>query len=309
MMIPEEEKAVPAESFGRLVRRLSEKSVEKNHDAFVDVAWDDPAMRIDPADPRWELLVDSALGGSEWYRALPQPERARLGLWLIASKMKIGVQFENLLSRGLLIFALAQPDRSPEFRYAYHEMIEESQHSLMFQEFVDRAGVETSALQGWRARIADHVVGLADRFPELFFIFVLGGEDPIDYFQREALKGEWAQHPLVRRITQIHITEEARHLCFARAFLRERVPSLTPRRRLALRVLVPVIMHFMAKAMLEPGPSIVAEFGIPEDVLDVAFRKNRAHHAHVINSLSKVRALCEELEIYDRRLWRGLGVT
>jgi hypothetical protein len=179
----------------------------------------------------------------------------------------------------------------------------------MFQEFVDRAGVKTGALRGWRARVADRVVGLADRFPELFFIFVLGGEDPIDYFQREALKGNWAQHPLVRRITQIHITEEARHLCFARAFLRERVPSLSPRRKLALRVLVPVIMHFMAKAMLEPSPSIVAEFGIPEDVLDVAFRQNRAHHAHVLGSLSKVRTLCEELEIYDRRLWRRLGVA
>src|SRR3989454_8600620 len=32
--------------------------------------------------------------------------------------------------------------RSPEFRYVYHEVIEEAQHSLMFQEFVNRSGFD-----------------------------------------------------------------------------------------------------------------------------------------------------------------------
>ena len=64
--------------------------------------------------------------------------RARIGLHMIATFMKIGLQFESVLKRGLLEFALELPNGSPEFRYAYHEVIEEAQHSLMFQEFVNR---------------------------------------------------------------------------------------------------------------------------------------------------------------------------
>jgi hypothetical protein len=309
--IPDEEQAADAETFARLVTRLSEKSVEKHYQAFTDVAWDDPAMRIDAGDPRWELPPDSTLGATAWYRALPQPVRARLGLTLLASKMKIGVQFENVLSRGLLGFALAQPDRAPSFRYAYHEVIEESQHSLMFQEFVDRSGVSTPGIGGWKIHVADWVIRAGARFPELFFLFVLGGEDPIDHFQREALRGGWPQHPLARRISQIHITEEARHLCFARAFLRERVPRLSRSRRIALALLAPVVLGVMAQSMLEPSPAIVAEFAIPDAVLDEAFRKNAEHRASVIASLAKVRALCEELGLTDgaQPLWRALGVT
>jgi hypothetical protein len=80
MMIPDEETAAKAEPFMRLVERLNVKSVEKHHDTFVDIAWDDPAMRIDASDPRWELPADSTLGATAWYRGLPQPVRARLGL-------------------------------------------------------------------------------------------------------------------------------------------------------------------------------------------------------------------------------------
>ena len=56
--------------------------------------------------------------------------RARIGLHSIAANMKAGLQFESILKRGLLEYAFLLPDHSPEFRYAYHEVIEEAQHSL-----------------------------------------------------------------------------------------------------------------------------------------------------------------------------------
>ncbi len=64
--------------FHALVRRLSEQSVRKNFDAYLDVPWDDHA--IDSADPRWELRSDDTLGATDWYQRLPQAERARLEL-------------------------------------------------------------------------------------------------------------------------------------------------------------------------------------------------------------------------------------
>src|SRR5258705_13267612 len=145
-------------------------------------------MRIDPADPRWELDGEEMLGATAWYRAQPQPVRAAIGLHMYASFMKIGLQFESVLKRGLLEYAFKLPNNAPEYRYVYHEVIEEAQHSLMFQEFVNRAGIDVPGLAGWEKVVSRMVVRLGRVFPELLFVFVLGGEDPIDHVQRQMLR-------------------------------------------------------------------------------------------------------------------------
>src|SRR3954447_4653049 len=182
-----------------LLDRLNEQSLRKRHDAYEDIAWDSGELALDPTDPRFELTAEEPLGATEWYCALPAETRARIGCDMSASKMKTGLQFESILQRGLLEFADTLPNGSPEFRYAYHEVIEEAQHSLMFQEFVNRAGFDARGL-GWLERLGGRViVRLARRFPELFFVFVLGGEDPIDHVQRRLLRREQPVHPLVER--------------------------------------------------------------------------------------------------------------
>ena len=50
----------------------------------------------------------------------------------------------------------------------------------------------------------------------------------VDAQGRTTLAAGKATHPLLRRVMQIHITEEARHICFAREYLRHHVPLLTP---------------------------------------------------------------------------------
>src|SRR5262249_51237269 len=118
------------------VHMLSRKSVEKHHDAYLDVPWDD--YDIDPHDRRFELPEDHPLGATAWYRALPQDERARLGLHVVAGALKTGIIFESSLKHGLLDFAGELPEGAPEFRYAYHEVVEEAQHSMMFAELLRR---------------------------------------------------------------------------------------------------------------------------------------------------------------------------
>jgi len=307
--IPEEERA--RETYDDLVRRLSRQSVVKHFDAYADVPWDSPEFAIDPDDPRWELGPDDSLGGTAWYRAQPAAVRSRIALHMYATFMKIGVQFENVLQRGLLEFALRLPNGSPEFRYAYHECIEEGQHSLMFQEFVNRTGFDIPGLAPWQRLGSRIVVGDARRFPELFFIFVLGGEDPIDHVQRTALRGGRELPPILKRIMQIHVTEEARHLCFARQYLRARVPRLPAPKRAALAVGAPLILGQMAKLMMRPSAQVVRTYGIPREVVAEAYTRNPEHRRKTITALSKVRDLCRELGIvtpWSVRLWQAVGV-
>ena len=310
--VPLEESRHGKESYEALLARLSRQSVTKRYECYRDIDWDAPEFRIDRADPRWQLLPSDPLGGSEWYRALPADERARLGLYRVATFMKVGLQFENVLSQGLLRFALSRPEQSLEQRYAYHEIIEESHHSMMFAEFVRRTGFTIPGLsRGW-ARLDQIVVELGARFPELFFVFVLGGEDPIDYAQRMALSSRDDWHPLVKRMTQIHITEEARHLCFARAFLREHVPKLSPAKRALLAVAAPGVLRLTTELMLRPPVEMMREFAIPREVIDEAFTLNPAYREVTHASLAKVRALLDELGLVtDRtqRVWRALGAA
>jgi hypothetical protein len=297
--------------FTDLLQRLSHQSVVKHFDAYADVDWDDPDSAIDPRDPRWELDSGSGLARTDWYRALPAETRARIGLHAITSNMKAGLQFENVLKRGLLEYAFRLPDGSPEFRYVYHEVIEEAQHSLMFQEFVNRTGLETPGLP-WELRLGSrNVVGLARRFPALFFVFVLGGEDPIDHVQRTVLRSDKEIHPLLERIMRIHVTEEARHLSFARSYLRTNVPKLPAWRRRAMAMQSPLILATEASVMLRPPRHLVRTYGVPKAVLREAYGPGSQNRQDAKDSLRKVRNLLVELGLVTpaaQRLWRRLGI-
>src|SRR5438552_3827442 len=60
---------------------------------------------IRPGGRRGAPGAADARGATAGSRAQRPAGRARLGLHLVATKMKIGTQFENVLQRGLLEFA------------------------------------------------------------------------------------------------------------------------------------------------------------------------------------------------------------
>jgi hypothetical protein len=302
---------VTAGAYEALVARLSRQSVTKHFDAYADVDWDGPEMRIDADDPRFELPATDPLAATEWYRTQPPEIRARIGLHRIAGNMKVGLQFESVLQRGLLEYAATLPNGSPEFRYAYHEVIEEGHHSMMFQEFVNRSGIPVRGLPKPMQFASHQVVKLGHLFPELFFTFVLGGEDPIDFVQRSALRSSEDLHPLLERIMRIHVTEEARHLSFARHYLRLQVSQLGWGRRQVLAVGTPIVLGTMAALMLRPSPEVVKTYRIPKDVLREAYANNPESRQYVVDSLRKVRELCVELDLINpvsQTIWRAFRI-
>jgi hypothetical protein len=313
-LVEEEQSDTNRKAFEALLERLSRQSVAPNRhfEAYVDIDWDAPDYQIDPSDSRWELGDWNPLGATDWYNAQPQPVRAGIGLHMIASQMRTGLQFESVLKRGLLEFTSNLPNGSPLFRYAYHEVIEEAQHSLMFQEFVNRSGVNPAGMPRLLRPGTLEVVKMGRRFPALFFVFVLGGEDPIDYAQRKGLREASDQvHPLLERIMRIHVTEEARHLSFARHYLKMTVPKLGPVRRRWLAYEAPIILGMMAGLMMRPPRDLVRRYHIPPSVIRDAYDNNATARAELHASLGKVRTLLDDLELItptSRLLWRAFGL-
>jgi hypothetical protein len=307
--LPTEEEGA---AFTDLVHRLNRQSVEKHFDAYVDVPWDDPEFLIDPTDPRWELEELDPLGGTEWYRSQPQEARARMGLERVAKMMKLGLEFENVLQRGLLLWAVRRPNGDPTFRYAYHEVIEEAHHTLMFQEFVNRTDMNPKGIPLRMRPGTAFVVQLATWFPQLFFLFVLGGEDPIDHVQRKTLRSGRELHPLIERIMRIHVTEEARHLSFARHYLKTTVPKLSRFKRFRLAVAAPFILGSMGPLMLRPSRSFAKRHNIPREVLREAYKSTPENRARMAEPVQKVRKLCEELGLITpltRPLWKAFRLA
>ncbi|MDA8282804.1 MAG: diiron oxygenase [Actinomycetota bacterium] len=298
-------------TFRSIVERLSRQSVDKHFDAYTDVAWDDPDFAVDPSDPRWDLWEGDGLGHTDWYRSQPEEVRSAIALHRVAAAMRIGWEFENILQRGLLSYVFRLPNGAEAFRYLHHEIIEESQHTLMFQEFVNRSGLPVRGLPRLITFVAERfVIRLSRADPQLFFLFVLGGEDPVDHLQRQRLRAG-VRHPLLERIMRIHVTEEARHISFARNYLRIEVPRSSRTRRLRLALRAPLLYGAMVRIMVDPPAQLGRAHGIPSAVMREAVR-HPSHRAIRAAAGSKPRKLCTDLGLvnaFTARLWDLAGLT
>ncbi len=296
--------------FRNVVARLSRQSVDKHFDAYADVPWDDPEMQVRADDPRFRLLDVDPVAQTDWYRSLPEAEQARVGLMRIATGMRIGWEFENVLQRGLLLQAFWLTDCEPEFRYLHHEVVEESQHSMMFNEFIARSGMRVTGMPLPRKVASAHVVRTARRFPGLFFLFVLGGEDPVDHVQRRHLQAG-GLHPLVQRIMRIHLTEEARHLSFARQYVKREVPRLPRWRRTLLSLCAPVLFGVMTRMMVFPSRSLLRSVGAPVDQVRRAERSDASRQL-LVDATASTRKLVAEAGLMTpvaTVLWRRFGIA
>ena len=299
--------------FSTRVQRLSARSVGTTFDAFRDIDWDSPELAIDVTDPRFELSPADPLGASEWYLALPPTDRARIGALRVASCVTTAWQFENLLQQGLLHRALrlrSEGADADEFRYLHHEIIEESQHTLMFHEFVRRSGFRVRGMPWSLRRFTELIIGSLARWsPGVFFVMVLGGEDPVDLVNHQVLESGHP-HPLLERIMSVHITEEARHISYARAALQRDVPQLGRLRQAILSVVAPFALGIMVRLMVLPGRDVVRGGPVPRQVVREAYRSTQGRQLYA-RAVARPRRTLRELGIDSRAgrwTWRRFGI-
>ncbi|GAB3991333.1 AurF N-oxygenase family protein [Nocardioides marmoraquaticus] len=298
-------------SYEERLLTLSEASVHRHFDAFLDIAWDDPDHAVDPTDPRWVLPEVDALGRHSWYQALPLEERIRIGLYRQANVTKVGLQFEQILIAGLMNYAFSLPHGSAEFRYCTHEATEETHHTQMFQEFVNRSGQDVPGGSRLFTTLAPVLPIAATLVPYGFFFGVLAGEEPIDHVQKSILRAGDDMPPLLRRIMQIHVAEEARHIGFAHQYLEHRADRLTRFDRALLSVAVPVVMRWLAGEILVPSRRARRDMGIPRQVAREVWFDSPESRKFLRDLFGDVRMLVEDCGLMNRParwVWRRLGI-
>lgn len=301
----------PTDLYEQKLRTLSEGSVHQHFDPWTDIAWDDPQYAVRADDPRWVLPQTDALGRHPWYRAQPLEKQIAIGLWRQANVAKVGLQFENILIRGLMEHVMRLPNGSPEFRYCTHEATEETHHTQMFQEFVNRTGVDVPGGPRYFRALAPFLPLAARYLPSVFFIGVLAGEEPIDHVQKAVLRSGDPMHPLLQRIMQIHVAEEARHISFAHEYLKRRVPAQGWLHRAVLSIVLPIVMRTLCDVIMVPGTEMTRDVGVPKRVLREVFWDSAEGRRMLRDMFADVRALARDLGLMNplaRRVWRALGI-
>ncbi|RMI35676.1 AurF N-oxygenase family protein [Nocardia stercoris] len=292
---------------------LSEGSVNRKFDPYLDIDWDSEAFRIDRDDPRWVLDPElDPLGATQWYRSLPQSRQIEIGRYRLANAVRVGAAFESILIRGMMQYIFKLPHNTPEFRYCLHEMTEECNHIQMFQELVNRIGDDVEGMRPMFRRLSPWI-GVAGGYAHtILFIGILGGEEPIDHYQKALIRQGVDLPPAVLRTMQIHIAEEARHISFAHEFLKVHIERMSPAGRAVCSVAFPIAMAWLVNEIMAPSKSFGEKFGIPREVMREAFWKSPQARKIRASYFDDVRTLVDDLGLLNRPaklLWKAFGLS
>lgn len=290
-----------------LLNTLSQGSVRRNFNPYTDIDWDSPELAVTADDERWILPDTDPLGRHRWYREQPVAAQIAIGQWRQANIAKVGLQFESILIRGLMNYAFWVPNGSPEYRYCTHEAIEEGNHTLMFQEMVNRIGVDVPGMPRLLRWVSPLIPLVAGPLPIPFFFGVLAGEEPIDHTQKDVLREGRDLHPIMEKVMAIHVAEEARHISFAHEYLRKRLPRLSRRQRLLLSLNVPLIMRILCQAIVVPPRSFFREYGIPMQIRKELFFASPESRKWLRDMFGDVRMLCYDTGLMNppaKLVWR-----
>ncbi|MFB8002036.1 diiron oxygenase [Nocardia sp. NPDC056000] len=286
---------------------LSYGSVHKRFDPYVDISWDDPDFAVRADDERWILPPSDPFGAHPWYRALPKERQIYIGMWRQANVAKVGLQFENILIRGLMQYVFQLPNGSPEFRYCTHESIEECNHTMMFQEVVNRIGMDVGGMRTWVKYVGPLVPFLAGIFPEWFFVMVLAGEEPIDHAQKTLLRAGAEAHPMIERVMSIHVAEEARHISFAHNYLENAVPRMGRFKKFVLSLVFAPTMRIICDLIAVPTRKFRRDCDVPREVVNEVFWSSPESRKVLRDFFADVRMLAYELDLMNpiaRVLWK-----
>jgi hypothetical protein len=110
---------------------------------------------------------------------------------------------------------------------------------------------------------------------------------------------------------QIHVAEEARHIGFAHQYVAHTAPRLKRHQRFVLALAFPVIMRWLADAILVPSRQAQKDMGIPRPVVKEVYWRRPESRRMLRDLFADVRMLAENAGLMNRvsrRLWRLLKI-
>lgn len=286
----------------RIADRLLLSSAKASYDPLTEIDWDAPADTGRYGMPPHRV---SLYGTALWDR-LTEAQRRELSRQEVASVACIGIWFEAILMQMLVRQAYDRDPTTSHVQYAYTEIADECRHSVMFARFIRKMDAPYYRLPPFI-----HFLGKvfkATSTGPLTFGGALFIEELLDQAQREMMTDETLE-PLTRVVSRIHVTEEARHMRYAR----EELIRVWPQRGLVARAYSRIVLALVAAISTAHliHPDCYARVGLdPKQARRAASRNPhwRASRAWLARQAVETFTAAGLISGVSKRIWRRAGL-
>jgi hypothetical protein len=277
--------------------RLLKGSVKKSYAPVVDIDWDAP---LDPdkffVPPRMVSLYGTAL-----WDGMSRAQQIELSRQEFVNTLSAGISFENILNQALLRDMMHKDPTSRATHYALTELGDETRHMIMFGKAIERVEAKPVRPRLYQ-RMVINTLPLAFR-GSLLWVAALIGEEIFDALQRQMMDDPELQ-PMVQRLMRIHVTEEARHIQFARDGLRKRVAEMPRLNKIWIANLNGLGGLFFRYLFTSPVP--YRRTGLDAKAARRIARNNPRYHEVRVMGFAPLAAFLNEVGLMGpiaRRLW------
>ncbi|MGD9619713.1 MAG: diiron oxygenase [Mycolicibacterium sp.] len=288
----------PAPTRDEFAERLLKGSVKKSYAPVVDIDWNAP---LDPdkffLPPRCVSLY-----GTPLWDGMTRAQQIELSRQELVNTLSTGIWFENILNQALLRKMMHQDPTARSTHYELTEMGDETRHMVMFGRAIKRLGAKPVQPKRYQ-RIIINMLPFTFR-GSMLWVAALIGEEIFDSLQRQMMDDEELQ-PMVQRLMRIHVSEEARHIQFARDGLRKRAPHMRRLPKMFVANINGVGGLFFRYLFSSPVP--YRRVGLdPQQARHVARTSSHRHRMQVIG-FAPLATFLDEVGLLGpvaRRMWK-----
>jgi hypothetical protein len=278
--------------------RLLKGSVKKSYAPIVDIDWD---AALDP-DKFYLPAETVSLYGTPLWDKMTREQQIELSRQELVNTLSAGIWFENILNQALLRKMMHQDPTARATHYELTELGDEARHMVMFGRAIEHVGAKPVQPKRYQ-RMIINALPLAFR-GSVLWVAALIGEEIFDSLQRQMMDDPELQ-PMVQRLMRIHVTEEARHIQFARDGLRKRAPHMRRLNRMWVSNINGLGGLFFRYLFTNPVP--YRRVGLdPRQARRAARRSAHRHEVQAVG-FAPLAAFLEEVGLMGpiaRRMWK-----
>jgi len=256
-----------------------------------------PVCSLYGLSPEWSTLY-----GTPLWDDMSRAQQIDLSRQELVNTLSAGIWFENMLNQALLRKMIHQDPTARATHYALTELGDETRHMVMFGKAIERVGAKPMQPRLYQ-RMIINALPLAFR-DSLLWMAALIGEEIFDSLQRQMMDDPDLQ-PMVQRLMRIHVTEEARHIQFARDGLRKRAPYMRRINKLWVANINGIGGVFFQYLFTNPTP--YRRVGLDPREARRAARRSPHRHEVQIAGFAPLAAFLEEVGLMGRiarRMWK-----